>query len=95
MGAWRRLPCYFPNIDLRMLPLPDAELNVVKKTGWLRKVAFRTTPNVSKVRSSHLRKRPSWFGSVLSLRGPAASSLPSKSIVFCRAFASAVSYFRD
>ncbi|CAD7700782.1 unnamed protein product [Ostreobium quekettii] len=49
MGPWRRLPTYFPNISLYMLPLMEKELEAVKKTGWLRKVAFRTTPNVSKL----------------------------------------------
>ncbi|CAD7702337.1 unnamed protein product [Ostreobium quekettii] len=49
MGPWRRLPTYFPNISLHMLPLMEQELEAVKKTGWLRKVAFRTTPNVSKL----------------------------------------------
>lgn len=47
---WRRLPTYFPNIRLAMLPLsPEAKEQLVA-TGWLREVAFKTEPRVNKVR---------------------------------------------
>ena len=46
----RRLPTYFPNLDLRLLPLTPEEMLQVVKTGWLPKAAFRTTPSVNKVR---------------------------------------------
>lgn len=45
----RRLPTYFPNLDLRLLPLKHEEMKQVIETGWLKEAAFRTTPNVNKV----------------------------------------------
>lgn len=47
--VWRRLPTFFPNISLKMLPLTAEQLEQVKTSGWLREVVFRTTPNVNKV----------------------------------------------
>lgn len=46
---WRRLPAFFPNVPLRMLPLKPAAAQQVRETGWAREVAFRTAPNVTKV----------------------------------------------
>lgn len=46
---WRRLPTWFPNIKLVMLPLNPEEFTKLKNDGWLREVAFRTEPRVNKV----------------------------------------------
>lgn len=48
--SFRRLPSYLPNIYLRLLPLSEAEQKVFEKTGFLRKLTFRTTPSTNKVR---------------------------------------------
>lgn len=49
VAMWRRLPTYFPNIRLTMLPLsPEAREQLVT-TGWMREVAFKTEPRVNKV----------------------------------------------
>jgi hypothetical protein len=47
--AWRRLPTFFPNMQLRMLPLAEDQMQQLRETGWLREVAFRTQPSVNKV----------------------------------------------
>lgn len=47
--VWRRLPTYFPNITLHMMKLSPENLQTLQQTGYLREVAFRTTPNVTKV----------------------------------------------
>ncbi|KAG2449679.1 hypothetical protein HYH02_005208 [Chlamydomonas schloesseri] len=45
----RRIPICFPNITLQMMKLTDEQLEQVKETGWLREVAFKTTPEVTKL----------------------------------------------
>jgi hypothetical protein len=47
---WTRLPAFFPNLPLRMLPLGAEQLQQLKETGWVREVAFRTEPRVTKVK---------------------------------------------
>lgn len=47
--VWRRLPTYLPNLQLKLLPLKGEQLKQLQETGWLKEVAFRTTPNVNKV----------------------------------------------
>ncbi|GMH32779.1 hypothetical protein BSKO_00613 [Bryopsis sp. KO-2023] len=49
MRFLRRLPTYFPNLKIHMMPLTEQELKQVKDTGWLPKVAFRTTPQTNKI----------------------------------------------
>jgi hypothetical protein len=44
------MPSFFPNFPLRLLPLGEAQLEQVKRTGWLPEAAFRTTPNTTKAR---------------------------------------------
>lgn len=46
---WRRLPAYLPNIQLKLLPLSEAQQQVFEKTGFLKEIAFKTAPSVSKV----------------------------------------------
>lgn len=46
----RRIPICFPDFTLQLLKLSTKELEQVKKTGWLREAAFKTTPNMTKVR---------------------------------------------
>jgi hypothetical protein len=50
--AARRIPICFPDFSIEMLKLPPEQLKQIEETGWLREVAFRTTPNVTKVRRS-------------------------------------------
>ncbi|GLI59286.1 hypothetical protein VaNZ11_001139 [Volvox africanus] len=45
----RRIPICFPNITLQMLKLRDKQLAQLRETGWLREVAFRTAPEVTKL----------------------------------------------
>eukprot|EP00879_Flechtneria_rotunda_P002307 GHRR01002501.1.p1 GENE.GHRR01002501.1~~GHRR01002501.1.p1 ORF type:complete len:181 (+),score=73.91 GHRR01002501.1:175-717(+) len=47
--SWRRLPTWFPNLRLRMLPLTKEQQQQVIDTGWLREVAFRAEPRVNKM----------------------------------------------
>ena len=44
-----RPPIYFPDIRLQMLKLTDEQRQQIKVTGWTREVAFKTTPNVTKL----------------------------------------------
>eukprot|EP00878_Enallax_costatus_P006191 GHUV01006490.1.p1 GENE.GHUV01006490.1~~GHUV01006490.1.p1 ORF type:complete len:191 (+),score=71.96 GHUV01006490.1:237-809(+) len=46
---WRRLPTWFPNIRLTMLPLEPEAKKQLLDCGWLREVAFRTEPRVNKL----------------------------------------------
>jgi hypothetical protein len=46
---WRRLPTYFPNLRLQMLPLTAEQKALLGDTGWLREVAFRCEPKTTKV----------------------------------------------
>jgi hypothetical protein len=48
--VWRRLPTFFPNFPLRMMPLSEAQAAQIRETGWVREAAFRTEPHVNKVR---------------------------------------------
>lgn len=48
--VWRRLPSYFPNLPLKLIPLTEAQQTAYEKTGFLRRLAFRTLPSVNKVR---------------------------------------------
>ena len=48
----RRIPICFPNITLQLMKLADDEMKQIKETGWLREVAFKTTPDVTKVRAA-------------------------------------------
>jgi hypothetical protein len=53
--VWRRLPTFFPNFPLRMMPLSEAQAAQVRETGWVREAAFRTEPHVNKVRVGNHR----------------------------------------
>ncbi|GAB4817440.1 hypothetical protein N2152v2_004486 [Parachlorella kessleri] len=46
--VFRRLPTYFPNFPLKLIPLTEAQQKVYEKTGFLRELAFRTIPSVNK-----------------------------------------------
>ncbi|GLC37267.1 hypothetical protein PLESTB_001142000 [Pleodorina starrii] len=47
--AARRIPICFPTITLQMLKLRDKQMAQLRETGWLREVAFKTTPDVTKL----------------------------------------------
>lgn len=47
--VWRRLPSYFPNFPLKLIPLTETQQQVYEKTGFLKTLAFRTIPSVSKL----------------------------------------------
>ena len=49
-APFRRRPIYFPDFTIEMLKLDKERMHQVQETGWTREVAFRTTPNVTKVR---------------------------------------------
>lgn len=48
--GWKRLPTYFLNLPLRLLPLSEKQQKIYETTGHLTELAFRTTPKVGKVR---------------------------------------------
>eukprot|EP00798_Chlamydomonas_sp_ICE-L_P003019 gene3019-13042_t len=48
-APFQRKPIYFPDISLEMMKLDEATVNEIKTTGWTREVAFKTTPNVTKL----------------------------------------------
>ncbi len=48
---WRRLPTFLPNIPIKLLPFSEAQQAEYQASGFLRTVAFKTPPSLSKVRS--------------------------------------------
>ena len=46
---FRRLPSYFPNLSLKLLPLTEAEQKAFKETGFLKRLVFRVAPSTNKV----------------------------------------------
>uniref|UniRef100_A0A7S2VVV2 Large ribosomal subunit protein uL23c n=1 Tax=Chlamydomonas chlamydogama TaxID=225041 RepID=A0A7S2VVV2_9CHLO len=48
-APFRRAPIYFPDVRLQMLKPSPEVLKQIKETGWAREVAFRTTPNMTKL----------------------------------------------
>mmetsp|Transcript_29091 Transcript_29091/g.78375 ORF Transcript_29091/g.78375 Transcript_29091/m.78375 type:complete len:235 (+) Transcript_29091:1262-1966(+) len=47
---FQRHPIYFPDVPLQILKkLSDQEFKQLKETGWLREVAFKTAPHVTKL----------------------------------------------
>jgi hypothetical protein len=47
--VWHRLPSFLPNFTLKLLPLSEAQQKAFQATGFVRNVAFRTSPSASKV----------------------------------------------
>jgi ribosomal protein L23 len=47
--SWRRFPTFLPNFSLKLLPLTTEQQSLYEKTGFLRDLCFRTTPNVNKI----------------------------------------------
>jgi hypothetical protein len=45
-----RLPAFLPNLRLHLLPLSEAQRAAYEATGFIKDLAFRTAPSVSKVR---------------------------------------------
>lgn len=82
--SWRRLPTFLPNFPLKLMPLSEAQQTFYEKTGFLKDLAFKTVPQVTKV-------RPGWSCSqthhplALTCRPPSAllvsldSSMPLSS----------------
>jgi hypothetical protein len=52
--VWKRLPTYLANLRLQLMPLAKEQLEQIKQTGWVKEAAFRTTPNVTKVRAQQM-----------------------------------------
>ena len=48
--VWRRLPTFLPNIPIRLLPFSESQQAEYQASGFLRTVAFKTPPSLSKVR---------------------------------------------
>lgn len=46
--SWKRLPTYFVNFPLRLLPLSEKQQKVYETTGHLSEVAFKTVPRAGK-----------------------------------------------
>lgn len=52
--SWKRLPTFFANIPLKLMPLSEGQQKAFETNGTLKQVAFQTVPSVSKVTASHL-----------------------------------------
>ncbi len=52
--SWRRFPTFLPNFPLKLIPLSEAQQTIYEKTGFLKDLAFKTVPQVNKVRC-HLK----------------------------------------
>eukprot|EP01023_Acetabularia_acetabulum_P013826 TRINITY_DN1671_c0_g2_i1.p4 TRINITY_DN1671_c0_g2~~TRINITY_DN1671_c0_g2_i1.p4 ORF type:complete len:117 (+),score=8.72 TRINITY_DN1671_c0_g2_i1:199-549(+) len=55
--VFRRLPTWFPNFPLRLLPLKEEELIQLRNTGWLRSVKFMTKPDMNKIELRQFLRR--------------------------------------
>ena len=60
--VWRRLPSYFPNLALKLVPLTEAQQAAFDKTGFLRVLTFRTAPSVNKASRGGPRRAGSLGG---------------------------------
>lgn len=47
--SWKRLPTFFANIPLKLMPLSEGQQKAYETNGTLKQVAFQTIPRVSKV----------------------------------------------
>ena len=47
--SWKRLPTFFANIPLKLMPLTEGQQKAFETSGSLKQVAFQTIPSVSKV----------------------------------------------
>ena len=47
--SWKRLPTFFANIPLKLMPLTEGQQKAYETSGSLKQVAFQTIPSVSKV----------------------------------------------
>lgn len=47
--SWKRLPTFFANIPLKLMPLSETQQKAYETNGTLKQVAFQTIPSVSKV----------------------------------------------
>ncbi|KAL0033947.1 hypothetical protein WJX77_012260 [Trebouxia sp. C0004] len=66
--SWKRLPTFFANIPLKLMPLTEGQQKAYETSGTLKQVAFQTIPSVSKI---ELRK---YIESVMVLPQPAATT---------------------
>lgn len=46
--SWKRLPTFFANIPLKLMPLSEGQQKAYETNGTLKQVAFQTIPRVSK-----------------------------------------------
>ena len=47
--SWKRLPTYFLNFPLKLLPLSEKQQKAYETTGRLTELAFQTVPSAGKV----------------------------------------------
>ena len=71
--TWRRLPSFFPNLSLKLLPLEQAAQETFAKTGFLSPLAFRVAPSVNKARRGG-RGRAPVVGGPAALQAAAAAA---------------------
>jgi len=55
--SWKRLPTYFLNFPLKLLPLSEKQQKTYETTGRLTELAFRTVPSAGKVGDGGLATR--------------------------------------
>lgn len=46
----KRLPIYFPNLPLKLMPLSEVQRQLWDTSGYVTELVFRTTPRTNKVR---------------------------------------------
>jgi len=64
---FRRHPIFFPDVPLQILKtLSEEEFKQLKETGWLREVAFKTAPHVTKVACEQCTHRAYLLASVIA-----------------------------
>jgi hypothetical protein len=47
--SWKRLPSYLANLPLRLIPFTEQQQKAYEATGFVKEIAFKTSPKVGKV----------------------------------------------
>ncbi|KAL0029617.1 hypothetical protein WJX79_008342 [Trebouxia sp. C0005] len=72
--SWKRLPTFFANIPLKLMPLTEGQQKAYETSGSLKQVAFQTIPSVSKI---ELRKYLESVYGLSTRQRPLRSSISS------------------
>lgn len=55
--SWRRLPTFFPNFPMRLMPLSEAQQKAFEATGHVDRLAFKTIPSIGKIEIKQFLER--------------------------------------